>query len=77
MLYRNDHEKAIEYFAESAKSKPTARAYEGLARIHYHQKNYNNVIIFAEACLNYSPINLGEIYYLRARALYSLNRLEE
>lgn len=76
-LYRLEYEKALESFARAAIEKENARAYEGLTRVYFHRKNYTNVLIFAEHCLKLSPINPGEIFYMRGKAFVGLNRLKE
>lgn len=76
-LYRLEYDRALEAFARAAMEKENARAYEGLTRVYFHRKNYTNVLIFAEHCLKLSPINPGEIFYMRGKALVGLNRLKE
>jgi tetratricopeptide (TPR) repeat protein len=76
-LYRNELDKALDSFARATMERETARAFEGLTRIYYHKKMYAHVIVYSEACLKYSPINPGEILYMRGKALQGLGRLKE
>lgn len=56
-----------------------SRAYEGLARIYSNSMYYSpsHVIIFTEAALQFDPVNMAELFFLRGKALMSMQRLEE
>jgi tetratricopeptide (TPR) repeat protein len=75
-IYRNDYLKAVKCFEKSIRILPSARAYEGLARIYQQYTSPSHVIVFSEAALRLSPVNPGELYYLRGKALLSMNRTQ-
>jgi tetratricopeptide (TPR) repeat protein len=77
-IYRNDYIKATACFEKALCINPSARAYEGLARIYQqHCESPPHVVVFTEAALKLNPVNPGELHYLRGKALLSMNRLHE
>lgn len=76
-IYRREWENALDCFEKAVTIEKSARAYEGLTRIYHYRKVPFIVIVYAEACLRMKPVNPGEIFFLRGKALHAQKRLIE
>ena len=79
-VYRNEYTKAIQAFEKAislSKEKGCARALEGLAKICWQRDLPQYVIVYAEEALNSNPVNPGELFFIRGKALLKLSRLRE
>ncbi|KAG2388635.1 hypothetical protein C9374_000074 [Naegleria lovaniensis] len=79
-VYRNEYSKAIHYFEKAislSKEGSCARAWEGLAKICWIRDLPQYVIVYAEEALKNNPVNPGELFFIRGKALLKLNRIVE
>ncbi|EFC40434.1 TPR domain-containing protein [Naegleria gruberi] len=78
-VYRNEYTKAIQSFekAISLDRGGSARAWEGLAKICWQRDLPQYVIVYAEEALKCKPVNPGELFFIRGKALMKLQRIGE